>query len=80
MTRYAAMTALAFAASLSMGCATADRDALYQPIEPNFADAGDPIQRQLEDEQTLDARGRVEAPIQAQRDAADPPGDDIDDE
>lgn len=48
---------------LAVGCATHERDALYQPMEPNYANPADPLQRQMEDERTLDARGRSEAPV-----------------
>lgn len=48
---------------LASGCAGHDRNALYQPMEPNYADPADPMQRQFEDPRDLDARGRPEAPI-----------------
>ena len=49
---------------LAVGCAAHERDALYRPMEPNYANPADPLQRQIEDERTLDARGRSDAPVQ----------------
>ena len=50
--------------TLAAGCAGHGRDALYQPMDTNYANPGDPLERQIEAERSLEARGRVEAPVQ----------------
>lgn len=44
---------------LASGCARNDRDALYQPMEENYAAPADPIRQQVEDDPLLDNRDRV---------------------
>lgn len=64
--------------ALVAGCAGHDRNALYQPIEPNYANPADPLERQVEDPRTLDARGRTEAPLQTMPDLDERPPEDPD--
>lgn len=63
---------------LGAGCAGHDRDPLVQPIEPNYANPADPLERQVEDPRTLDARGRTEAPVLTLPEADEQPPEDPD--
>lgn len=63
---------------LAAGCAGHDREALHQPMERNYANPADPLERQLEGQDALDPRGRIEAPLHTVPEVDDEPPEAVD--